>query len=42
MYFISKTGSVLFPLQIDISFLLDVSSLSRADEDLSIGVHASW
>ncbi|GAB1286479.1 Alpha-4 integrin [Apodemus speciosus] len=27
--------------RIDISFLLDVSSLSRADEDLSIGVHAS-
>lgn len=42
MYFRLKTGSFLSAFQIDVSFLLDVSSLSRADEDLSISVHASW
>lgn len=42
MYFRLKTGSLLSAFQIDISFLLDVSSLSRAHEDLSINVHASW
>lgn len=42
MYFRLKTGSFLSLFQIDISFLLDVSSLSRAHEDLSISVHASW
>ncbi|EPY82533.1 hypothetical protein CB1_000644016 [Camelus ferus] len=28
--------------KIDFSFLLDASSLSRAEEDLNITVHAAW
>lgn len=42
MHFRIKRWVFSSALQVDISFLLDVSSLSRADEDLSIIVQASW
>lgn len=33
---------ILFVLQLDYSFLLDASSLTRAEEDLNIIINATW
>uniref|UniRef100_A0A8D2NHZ4 Integrin subunit alpha 4 n=1 Tax=Zonotrichia albicollis TaxID=44394 RepID=A0A8D2NHZ4_ZONAL len=38
----SLKQKILFVLQLDYSFLLDASSLTRADEDLNIIVNATW